>query len=127
MSTPERAELDDLRLDPSSAIPVAEQIQVQVVDLIGTGVLPAGRRLPAVRALAAALGVAPGTVAKAYRALEQEGFVETAGRNGTVVADQQVEATARTRQQLRAVLQPLLDAGMSPGDVQRLVRSVLEG
>ena len=28
---------------------------------------------------------------------------ETAGRNGTVVADQRVETTARTRQQLRAV------------------------
>ena len=57
--------------------------------------------------------MAPGTVAKAYRALEQEGFVETAGRNGTVVADQQAEVTARTRQQLRAVLQPLLDGGMT--------------
>jgi len=127
VSTPDRAELEALRLDPSSVIPAAEQIQVQVVDLISTGVLPAGRRLPPVRALATALGVAPGTVAKAYRALEQEGFVETAGRNGTVVADQRVEATARTRQQLRAVLQPLLDAGMSSSEVQRLVRSVLEG
>lgn len=127
MSTSEPSALDDLRLDPSSAIPVAEQIQVQVVDLISTGALPAGRRLPPVRALATALGLAPGTVAKAYRALDQEGYVETAGRNGTVVADQQVEVTARVRQQLRAVLQPLLDSGMSPGDVQRLVRSVLEG
>ena len=126
MSTSDPSALPGLRLDPTSALPVAEQIQVQVVDLVGTGVLPAGRRLPPVRELATALGVAPGTVAKAYRALEQEGFVETAGRNGTVVADQQVEATARTRQQLRAVLQPLLDAGMSPAEVQRLVRSVLE-
>ena len=125
MSTFEPADLPDLALDPTSAIPVAEQLQVQVVDLVTTGVLPAGRRLPPVRTLAAALGVAPGTVAKAYRALEQEGFVETAGRHGTVVADQHVEATDRTRQQLRAVLQPLLDQGLSTAEVLRLVRSVL--
>jgi GntR family transcriptional regulator len=127
VSTAEPSALSALRLDPTSALPVAEQIQVQVVDLVTTGELPPGRRLPSVRALATALGVAPGTVAKVYRALEQEGFVATAGRNGTVVADQQVEATTRTRQQLRAVLQPLLDAGMSPAEVVRLVRSVLEG
>lgn len=115
------------QLDPGSAVPVAEQIQVQVVDLVTSGALPAGRRLPPVRTLAVALGVAPGTVAKAYRGLEQEGFVETAGRHGTVVADQQVAATARTRQQLRAVLQPLLDDGLSRAEVLRLVRSVLGG
>ncbi|SDS01230.1 GntR family transcriptional regulator [Friedmanniella luteola] len=127
MSTPAPSDLPALRLDPASALPVAEQIQVQVVDLVTSGVLPPGRRLPPVRTLAATLGVAPGTVAKAYRGLEQEGFVETAGRNGTVVADQRVEATARTRQQLRAVLQPLLDEGMSSAEVLRLVRSVLGG
>ena len=127
MSTPEPSALPGLRLDPTSAVPVADQIQVQVVDLVTTGALPAGRRLPPVRPLATTLGVAPGTVAKAYRGLEQAGFVETAGRHGTVVADQQVASTARTRQQLRAVLQPLLDAGMSPPEVLRLVRSVLEG
>ncbi|MBP2418269.1 GntR family transcriptional regulator [Microlunatus capsulatus] len=127
MSTPEPDALPGLRLDPTSAVPVVEQIQVQVVDLVTTGALAAGRRLPSVRALATSLGVAPGTVAKAYRGLEQEGFVETAGRHGTVVADQQVATTAHTRQQLRAVLQPLLDDGLSRAEVLRLVRSVLEG
>ncbi len=127
MSVDQPSALPELALDPSSAVPVAEQIQVQVVDLVTTGALPAGRRLPPVRTLASTLGVAPGTVAKAYRALEQEGFVVTAGRNGTVVADQRGEGSDRTRQQLRAVLQPLLDQGMSPAEVLRLVRSVLGG
>lgn len=31
------------------------------------------------------LGLAPNTVARAYRELETTGFVRTAGRNGTVV------------------------------------------
>jgi len=114
-----------LRLDSTSALPVFEQIQTQVVDLIGTGSWAAGTRLPPVRALAQRLGVAPNTVAKAYRALEQEGFVTTGGRSGTVVADQHPEVAGRVRQDLRAVLQPLLDQGWKSEQVLRLVRSVL--
>lgn len=115
-----------LRIDPTSALPVVEQIQTQVVDLVSSGLLPAGARLPPVRRLADDLGLAAGTVAKAYRALEREGFVVTAGRNGTLVADQRVQESDRTRAELRAILQPLLDAGRTPQEVLRLVRSVLE-
>ena len=122
------AEHPDLALtvDPTAELPVFEQVQTQVADRVASGALPTGARLPPVRVLADELGVAPGTVAKAYRALEQEGFVVTAGRHGTVVADQRVEESDRTRAELRAVLQPLLDAGRTPQDVLRLVRSVLE-
>lgn len=116
-----------LGLDAGSALPVFEQVQTQVADLITAGTLAPGARLPAVRALAAALGVAPGTVAKAYTLLEQEGFVVGAGRRGTLVADQHLAASTRTRERLRAAVQPLLDQGMSSAEVLRLVRSVLEG
>jgi DNA-binding transcriptional regulator YhcF (GntR family) len=115
-----------LRLDPTSALPVFAQIQTQVVDLVTTGRWPGGTRLPPVRTLADELGIAPGTVAKAYRALEQEGFVVTAGRRGTVVAEQQRGISDQTREELRAVLQPLLDLGLKKGEVLRLVQSVLD-
>lgn len=115
-----------LTLDPTSALPLAEQLSTQLVDLIRVGTLPAGTRLPAVRALAEDLGVAAGTVAKVYRSLEQEGFLTTAGRLGTVVADQRPDATQEVRQAVRAAVQPLLDRGQSPAEVLRLVRSVLE-
>lgn len=115
-----------LRLDAAAATPVSEQLSSQLVDLIEGGRLAAGTRLPAVRALAGDLGVAPGTVAKVYRGLEQEGFLTTAGRLGTVVADQHPGATEQSRRAIRAAVQPLLDQGLSPADVLRLVRSVLE-
>lgn len=38
------------------------------------------------RRLAADLGLAPGTVARAYKELEAEGYLITQGRGGTLVA-----------------------------------------
>ena len=49
------------------------------------GTLPAGTRLPPVRRLAEALGLAANTVAKAYRELESAGVIETRGRLGSFV------------------------------------------
>lgn len=69
-----------------SATPPYEQIRAQVSSLIALGTLAPGTRLPTVRSLAADLGIAAGTVARAYRELEQTGLVETRRRNGTVVA-----------------------------------------
>jgi len=50
------------------------------------GLLP-GDRIPPVRVLADDLGLAPNTVARAYRALEDDGWIDGRGRAGTFVAD----------------------------------------
>lgn len=72
--------------DPDSATPPFEQLRSQVARQVASGELPAGERLPTVRALAAELGVAPGTVARAFKELEADGVVETRGRAGTFVS-----------------------------------------
>lgn len=73
-------------LDADSSVPPYEQVRAQLAAAIESGVLAAETRLPAVRGLAADLGLAANTVARAYRELELAGYVETRGRNGTVVA-----------------------------------------
>ena len=67
-------------LDPT---PPYEQLRRQLADLIGSGVLTPGDRLPPVRQLAADLGLAAGTVARTYRELEQSGHVRS--RRGGLV------------------------------------------
>ncbi|TFV60842.1 UNVERIFIED_ORG: PLP-dependent aminotransferase family protein [Bacillus sp. AZ43] len=56
----------------------------RIRDLVTTGSLPAGRRLPAERELAAELDVSRVTVASAYRVLREEGFASTRHGSGTV-------------------------------------------
>jgi DNA-binding transcriptional MocR family regulator len=66
----------------------AATITARVESLIAAGQLRPGERLPAVRALAAELGISPATVAAGYRGLRDRGLVRPDGRHGTVVAAQ---------------------------------------
>ncbi|MGV9579342.1 GntR family transcriptional regulator [Streptomyces sp. NPDC003509] len=75
-----------IAVDPDSATAPYEQLRVQLSEQARSGDLPVGYRLPTVRGLAGELGLAANTVAKAYRALEADGVIETRGRNGTFVA-----------------------------------------
>ncbi len=64
----------------------ASEIARRIEDDIGSGVLHAGDRLPAIRHHAESLGVSPTTVAAAYRRLRERGLVLGRGRQGTRVA-----------------------------------------
>ena len=72
--------------DPQASKPLFDQLRSQIIDGIRGGRLPPGTRLPTVRELAAQLGMAVNTVARAYRELESAGILETRGRFGTFVA-----------------------------------------
>lgn len=75
-----------ITFDPQSSVVPFEQIREQITDLIRSGDLADGQRLPSIRQLAADLRVAAGTVAKAYTTLESEGLIETSRTRGTRVA-----------------------------------------
>lgn len=76
-----------LTVSASDPTPPYEQVRRQLADLIGGGVLHRGDRLPPLRQLAGDLGLAVGTVARAYRELEAAGLVVSRRGGGTRVAD----------------------------------------
>jgi DNA-binding transcriptional regulator YhcF (GntR family) len=92
-----------LRVEPGSPLPPYEQIRSQIATMAATGVLEAGTRLPPIRQLASDLGLAGGTVARAYRELEQEGVIVTRGRHGTFV--QRARPTPHVDGELEAAAQ----------------------
>ena len=111
-----------LRVDAHSPVPPYEQIRSQIATMAATRVLDEGTRLPAIRQLASDLGLAGGTVARAYRELEQQGVIATRGRHGTFVlgpppasgTDEQMREAARDfavrATQLGATQRDALDA-----------------
>jgi DNA-binding transcriptional regulator YhcF (GntR family) len=59
-----------ITIDASATEPPYDQIRRQVASLVAAGRLAPGDKLPTVRRLAADLGLAANTVARAYRELE---------------------------------------------------------
>jgi DNA-binding transcriptional regulator YhcF (GntR family) len=112
-------------LDSTSPTPKNEQLQSQVQDAVKSGALAAGAKLPTVRSLATELGVAPYTIARAYRQLEDLGVIETHGRNGTIVSTFG-DATQREAQlAARAFADRTRSLGVSPADSLELARRAL--
>lgn len=75
-----------LALDPAGAAPYYRQIYAHVRDAIAGGRLRPGDRVPSIRGLASALGIARGTVEAAYDLLVGEGYLLPQGQAGTRVA-----------------------------------------
>jgi GntR family transcriptional regulator len=89
-----------LSVDPDRALPVYEQVREQIKRMVASGTLRAGTRLPTIRQLAADLGLAKGTIERAYDLLETDTVIETKGRKGTFV----VEMTRATKHQQTVAL-----------------------
>lgn len=90
-----------VRIDPKSPVPPFEQIRMQIAMMAASGVLAVGSRLPTIRQLAKDLGLAGGTVARAYRELEGDGVIVTRGRHGSFVADPAPPRADRSASALR--------------------------
>ncbi|RLP72699.1 GntR family transcriptional regulator [Mycetocola tolaasinivorans] len=111
-----------VRIDPQDPTPPFEQIRAQIVAAATEGSMPAGTRIPTVRALATELGLAAGTVAKAYRKLEEDGVIETRGRAGSVIA----AAADSGRQQIEVRAHELVLRARELGVSDTRVRDILE-
>ncbi|MFD9002911.1 GntR family transcriptional regulator [Streptomyces sp. NPDC059582] len=114
-----------LKIDIDDGAPPYEQVRTQISAQARSGALPVGYRLPTVRGLAESLGLAVNTVAKAYRALEADGVIETRGRHGTYVA----AAGAAAERELAAAAQTYVERarrlGLTEADALAAVRHAL--
>ena len=64
-----------------------EQIHDRIKELIISGALEKNEKLPSVRELSVSLAVNPNTVQRAYKSLEQEGFIYSISGRGNYVSE----------------------------------------
>ena len=113
-----------ITVDHESPVPPYEQVREQVRAQVEAGELSPGTKLPTVRRLAADLGLAANTVARAYRELEALGVIETRGRAGSVVSGDGVAQAARRAAHEYVEKQRAL--GIGRDDAVDLVRRAFE-
>jgi GntR family transcriptional regulator len=115
----------------SSGVPIYRQLVDQVETLVAGGRLRPGDVVPSVRQVAAALGVNPMTVSKAWNRLEANGVLIRDRGRGMVVAARREAVSLADR---RVEVQPLVDRavthalhlGLAPAQLLAMVRESLK-
>ncbi|MEW2415614.1 GntR family transcriptional regulator [Streptomyces sp. NPDC046866] len=115
-----------IRIDGSAgAAAPYEQLRAQIAEAARAGRLPVGFKLPTVRGFAEELGLAANTVAKAYRALETDGVIETRGRGGTFIAAAADSAAREAAAAAQAFAERALRLGLTFDEATAAVQDAL--
>ena len=120
----------DITIETDTSEPVYEQIVRQIHDAVKSGKLKPDTPLPTVRQLAGDLVINRNTVGRAYRMLEEQGVILTAGRKGTFVRPDAVREVAKVRttraeRVMKRVIRTLLGDGLSRREIADIFTSVL--
>lgn len=111
-----------ITLTPGSS--PSEEIERQIREEIQAGRLGVGTRLPSVRQLAAEVGVAAGTVAKAYKSLEADGTVVTHRGGGTRVGERHGAAAQTVVARAHELVRAARTEGADLDEAIRVLRAV---
>ncbi len=92
----------DLRVEKESSTPIYRQITMQITKMVQNGTLNPGDKLPPERSLSDSLGIARGTIKKAYLELAQNNIIEmTQGRGSFISSAHMVQPENRKEQAVK--------------------------
>ena len=114
-NTVARVSIPPLAFERNGGRPIYEQLRAAIELAIVTGEIPDGAPLPAVRELAAAQGVSPNTVVRAYRDLEAEGVLRAVPKRGYFVIGAGDAVPNAAHATVRELVDEALDAALAGG------------
>ena len=109
------------------ARPIYEQVRDGFRDLIISGALKAGEKLPSVRELATTLTINPNTIQRAYRELENDGYIVSVSGKGSFVSRPNDAIKARKTElttQFSALAKELKAIGVGDDALIALIKEV---
>lgn len=116
-----------IQLNYRDSRPIYEQVKDGFRHLIIQKVMTKDEKLPSVRELATSLTINPNTIQRAYRELEQEGYVYTIPGKGSFAAGV-LETDGRRKKELLEsfdkTVKELKFLGMSPEELMERIRNV---
>lgn len=116
-----------VQLDLLDAKPIYEQVKDCIRHLVISGALVSDEKLPSVREMAAKLAINPNTIAKAYRELEEEGYIYSKSGKGTFVSPNKEVQEQRTKDLLKefdAVVEKLIYLSIPPQELVARVKGM---
>ena len=113
-----------INIDTSSGKPIYIQLKEQIKSGIASGRLEEEERLPPVRELALDLNINPNTVARAYRELKNEGFLDTARGRGTFASLPERELKQKGKEVLKALLEKVMVEAYQQGFNQKELQEI---
>lgn len=105
--------------------PIYEQVKTTMRKLIVSGALPPDEKLPSVRELASQLVINPNTIQRAYRELEQEGYIISIPGKGSYASLRTQVDEGRRKELLAAmdeIVAELLFLGVTPDELDKRIR-----
>lgn len=116
-----------IQLNYRDSRPFYQQIMDSIRQLIVSQVMKPDEKLPSVRDLASSLAINPNTIQRAYRELENEGYVYSLSGKGTFVAPLKDTATARQKELMRQfeeISQELLFLNVNVEELQEKLQRI---
>ena len=120
-----------MSIDPSSAVPIYQQIAAYIRRAVSAGVYRPGEPVPSLRALALELTVNPNTVQRAYEELEREGLIQARKGLGMFVTEEgaasaRLKSEAAVRASFREGIQAAQGARLSLEHIRAAFDAALE-
>lgn len=119
-----------IQLNYRDAKPIYEQIKDGLKHLLLSGAVAAGEKLPSVRELASSLAINPNTIQRAYKELENEGYIYSVSGKGTFAAEKQDVVQIRKDElflEFDVVTSELLYLSVEPKILAERIESLSEG
>lgn len=119
-----------IQLNYRDAKPIYEQIKEGLKHLLISRAIKTGEKLPSVRELAASLAINPNTIQRAYKELENEGYIYTVSGKGTFAAEQDDVVNIRKEElflEFDAVTSELLYLSVKPEFLAERIADLKEG
>jgi DNA-binding transcriptional regulator YhcF (GntR family) len=115
-----------IRIDPTSAAPLGDQVAASVRRAIADGQVVAGEKLPPAREVAESLGINLHTVLRGYQRLRDEGLVDLRRGRGAVLTSAATSGRAGIAERAAELVNLARSMGLGEQDVLGLVRSAFQ-
>ncbi len=119
-----------IQLNYRDTRPFYQQIKDNIRQLVISRAMVKNEKLPSVRELASALAINPNTIARAYRELENEGYIYTVSGKGSFVSGSIDETRERREDLMKAfdtTVRELLFLSTPVSDLTGRILAIAEG